>query len=45
MFKALLSVDLVAQNLSQLKRHTTPRASLNSNMLKLSAITGVTDDG
>ncbi|EKB56871.1 phage tail tape measure protein [Bergeyella zoohelcum] len=48
-YKALLSVDLVAQNLSQLKASfdnlLTPGASLNSNMLELSAITGVTGDG
>lgn len=48
-YKALLSVDLVAQNLSQLKESfdnlLTPGASLNSNMLELSAITGVTGDG
>ncbi|SZD72752.1 Phage-related minor tail protein [Candidatus Ornithobacterium hominis] len=48
-YKALLSVSLVADSLNQIKQSVdnliAPGASLNANMLELSAITGVTGDG
>ncbi|MBP7174006.1 MAG: phage tail tape measure protein [Cloacibacterium sp.] len=48
-YKAILAVDLVSQNLSNLQQSFNeliqPGVMLNSNMLELSAITGVTGQG